>query len=292
MSTSEQFSRSDVQRILKVSAKQLDYWERLQFVPPRKGHPGKFYDFSDLISLRTAKQLVEKGIPANRLRRSLTALREQLSDIKTPLNELRILSNGRQVVVEQNGARHEPISGQLVLNFETRELSTVVRVRPERNVEELFAAALGLDSGDDAQSEAIEAYQRVLSLAPDHVDALMNLGTLYYERSALREAAECFGRAATLDPKNALAHYNLGSALEAQGQLEEARRHLRQAVALDESRADPHYNLAFVCEKLGDTAEARRHWQRYVDLDPEGFWSSQARQHLTTVTPFRPIRKS
>jgi hypothetical protein len=50
--------------------------------------------------------------------------------------------------------------------------------------------------------------------------------------------------------------------------------------------------LAFVCEKLGDTAEARRHWQRYVDLDPEGFWSSQARQHLTTVTPFRPIRKS
>jgi tetratricopeptide (TPR) repeat protein len=290
MSTSEQFSRSDVQRILKVSAKQLDYWERLQFVS-RKGRVGKFYDFRDLISLRTAKQLVEKGIPANRLRRSLTALREQLSEIKTPLNELRILSNGRQVVVEQNGARHEPISGQLVLNFETRELSTVVHVRPERNVEELFTAALGLDSGDDAKGEAIEAYQRVLSLAPDHLDALMNLGTLYYERSALREAAECFGRAAALDPKNALAHYNLGSVLETDGQLEEARRHLREAVALDESRADPHYNLAFVCEKLGDDSEARRHWQRYVDLDPAGFWSSQARQHLAAVTPFRPLRR-
>src|ERR1700683_1650896 len=144
MSTSERFSRADIQRILKVSAKQLAYWERLEFVPPRKGSPDKSYDFRDLISLRTAKQLIEKGIPANRLQRSLAALRKQLSEVNSPLNELRILSNGRQVLVEQKCSRAEPITGQLVLNFETRELSSVVQVRPRTGAEDLFAAALRL----------------------------------------------------------------------------------------------------------------------------------------------------
>ncbi|HXN65158.1 MAG TPA: tetratricopeptide repeat protein [Candidatus Acidoferrales bacterium] len=292
MSTSERFSRADIQRILKVSAKQLAYWERLEFVPPRKGSPDKSYDFRDLISLRTAKQLIEKGIPANRLQRSLAALRKQLSEVNSPLNELRILSNGRQVVVEQNGSRVEPITGQLVLNFETRELSSVVQVRPRTGAEDLFAAALRLDSPGTPQVAAIEAYERVLEADPDHVHAWMNLGTLHYEQGSLAEAAECFRRAAASEPTNALAHYNLGSVLEALGELGEARTHLRRAIALNERSADAHYNLAFVCEKLGEITEARQHWQRYLDLDPKSPWAKEARQHLAAVTPFRPNRKS
>ncbi len=122
MGTTERFTRCEVQRILDVTEKQLDYWERLRFVSPRKGKNEKFYDFGDLISLRAAKQLIEEGVPANRLHRSLVALRQQLSEVQAPLTELRILSNGRDVVVERRGARLEPLSGQFVLNFDTREL--------------------------------------------------------------------------------------------------------------------------------------------------------------------------
>ena len=62
MGATERFTRREFQRLLDVTDKQLNYWERLRLVSPRKGGTEKFYDFRDLISLRTAKQLIEKGI--------------------------------------------------------------------------------------------------------------------------------------------------------------------------------------------------------------------------------------
>src|SRR5215472_478829 len=111
MGTTDRFSREEVQRILDLSPKQLDYWERLRLIPAKK-EPGDCYDFRDLIGLRTVKQLIEKGVPANRLGRALSALREGLSHAEVPLTELRVLSDGREVVVERGRARLEPLSGQ------------------------------------------------------------------------------------------------------------------------------------------------------------------------------------
>src|ERR1700720_3923854 len=141
MGATDRFTRREFQRLLDVTDKQLNYWERLQLVSPRKGGAEKFYDFRDLISLRTAKQLIEKGVSANRLRRSLLALNQKLSEVQTPLTELRILSNGRDVIVERDGARLEPISGQFVLNFDTRELGDKVPSMPERKTENWFGNA-------------------------------------------------------------------------------------------------------------------------------------------------------
>jgi DNA-binding transcriptional MerR regulator len=73
MGATDTFSTEDVQRILGLTAKQLDYWDRLRLVSPRKEQGSRFYDFRDLIGLRTVKQLVEEGVPANRLRRALAA---------------------------------------------------------------------------------------------------------------------------------------------------------------------------------------------------------------------------
>lgn len=283
MNAAERFTRREVQRLLDVTEKQLDYWERLRLVSPRKG-PGekgeKSYDFRDLLSLRTAKQLIEQGVPANRLRRSLAALQQQLSEVQTPLTELRILSNGRDIVVETEGARLEPISGQFVLNFDVRELREKVRVMPERSVEDWFDLALQYETDSETWAEAAAAYERVLATDPHRTDALINLGTLYYEQANLDKAAECFRRAVEHEPGSALAHFNLGSLLDEEGHIAEARNHLEKAVHLDPSHADTHYNLAFVYEKLGAFREARRHWQRYVELDPASPWCDYARERL------------
>jgi tetratricopeptide (TPR) repeat protein len=285
MGATDRFSRREFQRLLDVTDKQLNYWERLQLVSPRKGGAEKFYDFRDLISLRTAKQLIEKGVSANRLRRSLVALNEKLSQVQAPLTELRILANGRDVIVEHDGARLEPISGQFVLNFDTRELRDKVRVMPERSPQDWFAIALQYEADPASRTEAIDAYHRVLSANPAHVDALINLGMLSYDGGDLEKAADCFRRAVALEDDNAVAQFNLGSVLEEMGELEEARQHLRLAVRLDARYADAHYNLAFVCEKLSARAEARQHWQLYVELDPGSPWCEYARQRLAAPKP-------
>jgi len=280
MGATDRFSPEEVQRILGLTGKQLDYWDRLRLVSPRKELGNRSYDFGDLIGLRTVKQLVDEGVPANRLRRALAALREKLAQVHAPLAELRVLSDGKDIVVERDGARLEPLSGQFVLNFETRELDERVRVMAGRNADDWLATALEYDAQENTRAQAIEAYDHALSIDPQKVDALLNCGTLCYEEGNLKKAAEYFMRALQVDPENALAHFNLGSVLEEVGRLEAARLHLRNAVRLDTSYPDAHYNLAFVCEKLGARNEAQRHWQTYIRLDPSSPWCGYARQRL------------
>ena len=285
MDATNRFSPDDVQRILGLTAKQLEHWDRLGLVSPRGG----FYDFRDLIGLRTIKQLIEQGVRANRLQRALEALREKLDHVRAPLAELRVLSDGRDVIVERHGSRLEPLSGQFVLNFETREIDERVRVinaspsAGKHSADAWFARALDCESAAGARSEAIAAYGRALQADPQRVDVLLNCGTLHYEDGNLEKASEFFERALALDSSNELAHFNLGSVLDEIGKPEAASEHLRIAVRLRPDHADAHYNLAFVCEKLHALPEARRHWEAYVRLDPHGPWASYARQRLASA---------
>jgi tetratricopeptide (TPR) repeat protein len=291
MGSSDRFSPENVQRILGLTAKQLDYWDRLRLVSPQKEQENRFYDFRDLIGLRTVKQLIEEGVPANRLRRALTALREKLVQVQAPLTELRILSDGKDVVVERHGARLEPLSGQFLLNFETRDLGEKVRVIAERNADEWLALALEYEADKKTRTEAMEAYDRALSVDPTKIDALLNCGTLHYEDGNFEKAVEYFARAISLQPESALAHFNLGSVLEELGNLEPARKHLRQAVRLDPNYPDAQYNLAYVCEKLRAFAEAREHWLEYLKLDPVGPGSDYARQRLSSSIAAKSVGK-
>lgn len=285
MGASDRFSPEHVQRILGLTGKQLDYWDRLRLVSPRREQGNRFYDFRDLIGLRTVKQLVEKGVPASRLRRALTALGEKLVQVQAPLAELRVLSDGKDVIVERHGARVEPLSGQFVLNFETRELRELgekVCVIAERSADDWLALALEYEAVKKTRAEAIDAYDHALRIDPAKVEALLNCGTLHYEDGNLEKASEYFSRAIYSQPDSALAHFNLGSVLDEMGDVQAARNHLRLAVRLDPHYPDAQYNLAFVCEKLAALAEAREHWQAYLKLQPAGPWSSYARQRLSS----------
>ncbi len=281
MRTSEQYTRADIQRILNVSDKQLKQWEEFQFVAPLVPAEKEFYDFRDLIALRTAKQLIEKGVSPTRLRHSLEALREKLSEVQSPLTELRIISNGKDLIVEgATGGQLEPISGQFLLNFATRELLENVRMMPERNADGWFRQALEYDADPATRKQAIEAYDRVLALNPSHIDALLNRGTLAFEDGQLEAARDYFARGVEFEPQNSVARFNLGSTLDDLGLLQEARQHLRLAVRLDPQNSDARYTLATVCDKLGSAEEAREHWLVYLRLEPASPGSEYARKRL------------
>src|SRR5438105_14968702 len=90
------------------------------------------------------------------------------------LTELRVLADGKDVIVEREGARLEPLSGQFVLNFETRQLEEEVQVISERGADEWFALALDYEA-DRANrktwAEAIHAYENALRQDPQRTDA-------------------------------------------------------------------------------------------------------------------------
>jgi tetratricopeptide (TPR) repeat protein len=274
----DRFSRADVLRILSVSEKQLAQWEKLELVASLEPNKAQ-YDFRDLINVKTAKQLVEKGVSPVRLRRSLQALNQKLSEIKTPLNELRIVSDGKDILVQDAGSRLEPLSGQLLLTFKTQELADNVLAMPE-NPQAIFAMALEYDNDPNMRKTAAETYERVIALEPDNVDALLNRGTIAYEQGDLETAAEYFQRAVEVEPGNAVGLFNWGSTLDDLGQLNEARQQLRLATRIDPDYADAHYNLAIVCEKMNAESEARDHWNVYLKLEPSGRYAEYARARL------------
>ena len=274
------FTRKEVLRISGVSPRQLSRWERLHLLPKHNSDDDGVYTFSDIISIRTIKHLIEQGVSLFRLADALAALHRQLAQVEAPLSELRILSNGRNVAVEYAGRTVEPISGQLLLDFEVRDLAQKVRAMPERTAEEWFDLALECERDPERHAEAVEAYRHVVEMQPDWVEPWLNLGTLLFEQKDVEGAKRCYRTAVDRAPHHLLARFDLGCVLDELKEFEEAAEHLREAVRLDPAYADAHYNLARVYDEMGRTRESLPHWRRYLELDPKSVWADHVRARL------------
>jgi tetratricopeptide (TPR) repeat protein len=279
----EQFSRSDVLRIVGITTAQLARWERLRLVPPPETpeHP---YSFSDLVRLRTVKQITAQRISPRRLQTALEAAQRQFATgADAVLTEFRFVPAGRRVAVEYRGTRIEPVSGQLLLDFEGSAQPARVSSMPERSLEDWLTMAVDCEGDPALRKKAIQAYESIVEKAPQWLEPRLNLGTLYYEEGDWASAANEFRRAIEIAPGNPLACFNLGSVLDDLGQPEAAAHYFDEALMLAPGFADAHYNLARVCEKLGAFTRARSHWRRYIDLDPSSSWADYARQRLTDL---------
>src|ERR1700694_4323535 len=121
----QQYSREDVRRMLAISGQQLRGWQRKGFIPPDDA-----FSFSDLIALRALQKLRESRIPSKQIGRALVSLKQKLSDVEWPLSELKIVSNGRSIAVQLAGQKMEAITGQMLFDFDTAEI-TAVRSFPQ-----------------------------------------------------------------------------------------------------------------------------------------------------------------
>ena len=117
--------------------------------------------------------------------------------------------------------------------------------------------------------EAIAASNQVLNIRPDHVDALILLGTLLYSAGKTREAIAAFTRATTLQPNSHVAHNNLGNALHDDGRLDQAEAALRRAITLRPDFDLAHSNLANVLKDLGRLGEALTEMRASIALNPQ-----------------------
>ncbi len=277
------YTRNEVERMMGVSRRELDYWTRLRLVLPRARWGERFFNFSDLVALETIKRLAARKVPAKRIRRAVTILQTELGSAHAPLSKLRISTNGKQVVVfppSETARPFEPLTGQFVLNFETSDLARKVHAMASRSAEEWFEFGMMCDSSADSLNDAAEAYGKAVEAAPEWVEARINLGTAMYQLGRMAEAHEHFSIAVAIEPENTLAEFNLGCVLEQLGKTGEAILHLSRAVELSPSLADGHLNLALAFEKCGQLQNALRHLSLYVRYEPNGPWAEFARERI------------
>lgn len=289
---SDAYTIVDVAQLFGLSVGRLRYWERSGFVQ-RSGRRGRarFYTFQDLISIRTAKGLLDAGASLRAVRRGVGALRESLPRVAQPLNSLRVIADGQTVLVRDAGGAYDPTTGQQQLDFEVSQLrDDVVRVlrraeRPNdyRMAYEAFLEGCRFDDNESTFDRAEAAYRRAIELDPTLANALTNLANLLQRMhgpEADVEAEELYHRALRVDPEQPEAFHNLGMMLYARGDLEGALHSFRRAVASDPSFADAQFNIGATLTELGRPEQAIPHFRTYVELDPDSTWAEIARRHL------------
>ncbi len=274
-----QYSRQDAIRILHLEARQVVGWERAGLIPEKQG-----YGFEELGQLRTLRDLGARRISARSIRASLEAM-QRVSGLRNALKEASAAGRGSRLRFRHAGGLVDPLTQQMAFDFELEPgqqlqvVGTAIQVegRQTAEVQEKFLQAVRMEEDPEKLPRAIEAYQAILAIRPEHAPALINLGTIHYNARSYELAETLYRRATEADPEYALAFFDLGNVLDEMKRLAEATEAYQRAVALVPQYADAHYNLALAYERQGQRRRALGHWLTYVRLDPVGPWSSHAK---------------
>jgi len=283
------YTQTEVARLLGVSRGRLRSLDREGIVSPsgrRKGR--RAYTFNDLIALRAARDLLAGKVRLKDVARAIKRIKESLPKVSRPLSELRIASDGKQVVVNTSEGKYDALSGQMVLDFEVQQLhDEVVRMlRPTagrdraRIAYELYLQASQLDENPETMDEAEALYRAAVKYDPWLAIVYTNLGNIRFRRGDEVQAERMYRCALELEVSQPEAQYNLGYMMLHRGEHEEAIHFFTGALGSDPRFADAYFNLAMAYEQRGRRDEARRCWEQYLALEPSGTWADIARQHL------------
>jgi tetratricopeptide (TPR) repeat protein len=145
------------------------------------------------------------------------------------------------------------------------------------NVDQLFTQAVQYHN-DGNLPQALQAYEQVLRLAPDHFDALHHTGIAAFQSGNFDAAASFIRSALAVDPEHAPAHSNLGNALRELQFMEDALRSYDRALALAGDDANTHFNRAVTLQSLLRTDDALLAYDQVLALDPndDQAWNNRA----------------
>ncbi|HEY8377296.1 MAG TPA: tetratricopeptide repeat protein [Nannocystis sp.] len=280
--TPSAYTVRDVSRLFDLPESRLRYWAQTGFICPSIRVRGRtFYSFRDLIAIKVARELLGAGLPLQRVRRSLDALRAKLPEVDQPLARLRVRCEHDRVVVEENTHSFEAATGQVLLDLNTQSLQQEVaqvlampraqHPAPERSAYEWFLYACereqawdGEDPDDPAFVEAREAYDRALDLDPDFAAAYTNLGALLAAVGDLDGARDHFDQALRCDPGQCEAQANLAALALRTGDPETAIAGYRQLLRAAPDSLEGHYGLARALLAVGGKTQALAHLERFI----------------------------
>jgi len=302
--TPGRFSVRDVARLFDLPEGKLRYWSQTGFLTASARDRGRvYYTFRDLIAVKIAKELLDAGLPLQRVRKSLDALRASLPQVDAPLARLRIRCAGDQVIVEDREGAFEAATGQLLLDLDVSSLNDrvaqVLSFPAVASVESTNRTAFdwfleGCDLEQKARggigvdpvslAAARDAYEKALEIDPQLAAAWTNLGSMRAEANDLDGARDYFDRALRCDPEQPEAQVNLAELAFRQRDMDVAIAGYRQVLRVAPDHAEAHYGIARALLAVGGKAQALAHLERFcgaVDRLPQADRnpSLEARRH-------------
>src|SRR4030066_2164284 len=124
------FNSKAVLKVTSLSFRQIDYWDRTHFIKPSVSEASgygsvRLYSFNDLIQLKVAKTLMDKGISLQKIRKAISYLKKNMPEVEKPLSELKFLTDGETIFVLTKDKKviiDTLKSGQLVFSIALGEI--------------------------------------------------------------------------------------------------------------------------------------------------------------------------
>lgn len=124
------FNTKTTIKITSLSMRQIDYWDRTHFIKPSISEAAgygsvRLYSFNDLIQMKVAKTLLDKGVSLQKIRKAVIYLKKNMPEVKKPLLELRFLTDGETIFVLTKSEKKiidTLRSGQLVFSIALGEI--------------------------------------------------------------------------------------------------------------------------------------------------------------------------
>jgi len=292
------YSRREVCRWLEITERQLRSWEAQKLIPALE-----LYSLADVGALRTLVELKKAKVSSSALRKAIAAIRERWGTAGNPLTAVRLYSDGKKIRVQFAGKKMEPVSGQLLFDFDSAEISKLrsfprnnqpasenAKAHKKHEAEAWFEKGLELEKSGAAMEDVLDAYRQAAKIDPSSAGALVNLGTVYFNARRWREAEQYYKMALDVDSEYALAHFNLANLYDERNQRDLALRHYLAALKIHPNYADAHYNIALLYQACGQALKAVRHWKVYLKLDPNSDWAIIARRELDKLRESTIVR--
>ena len=118
--------------------------------------------------------------------------------------------------------------------------------------------------------EAIQLFKKVVDLDPDHSEAYLHLGNLYFfQRQDIEKAQNMYREAVRIDQDNKIAYNNIGVTYLHQERYGKAEANFKAALKRDPEYVDALYNLACVATRQGRPGEAVNYLRSAAGINPE-----------------------
>lgn len=131
-----------------------------------------------------------------------------------------------------------------------------------------FARAVAADFAQGNYAKCEEGYAEILSIVPDNVYSLRNLGIIKMRLGKGREAEQLFSSAIKYNPEDDYSHFILGVYYYRNGLNDLAIKSIDQGLQMAPNNAKAHHYLGAIFIQRGMRERARQEFQRVIAIDP------------------------
>lgn len=118
------FTPKEVAKLIGISYRQIQYWDKTNFIKPSYRRRGKYrlYTFADLMQLKVAKTLREESYSIQKLRKTIKSLKAMLPQVNNAYSELTFLIEGNRILVFNGDVLMNAASDAAYVRFDVQSL--------------------------------------------------------------------------------------------------------------------------------------------------------------------------